>query len=155
MTATKKSIRFLTVLALIFAMVLSIASVPVSAANIGGTTTWYRGIYGTSEFQIHGYNLTPIKTIGDAGRLSFSQKFVLTDTSVNSNAARCTVEIKSTSGAVLARATGITDSDGVCEIGVPIISVSVGQKIQIYSTVYDVNTNYARKAKSWYSYILI
>ncbi len=154
MTATKKSLRFLTVLALIFAMILSFATT-ASASSIDGTSTWYRGIYGTSEFSIHGYNLTPVKTIGDSGKLAFSQKFVLSDTANNSNTARCTIEIRTTSGTVLSRIAGITDADGVCSMTAPAINVTSGQKIQIYSSVYDTSTGYARRASCWYSYVLI
>lgn len=147
MTATKKSLRFLTVFALIFAMVISMAGIPASAA---GTETWYKGYVLEPVMTVHGYNLTPVKTMGESGTLTIDTNFNITDTSSNQYRAICVVEIRSTNGTVLARdsaAAFVSAAEIVLSI-----NVTKGQQIQIYTQIYDVVSNGARYGNVQYSH---
>ena len=148
MTATKKSIRFFTVLALIFAMVLSIASVPTSAA---GVEDWGWGGEQSPSFSVHGYNLTPVKTLTESGILYVDASFTLTDRNTNSNPANCILEIRDTAGNVLASARKQTNSYGSCAIDfIDTWIYQPGQKIQIYTGIYDAVTGAPRYARVSY-----
>ena len=142
MTATRKSMRFLTVLALICAMVLSIASTPVSAA---GVETWYSQFKYEPSFPINGYNLTPVKTMGVSGELLVGAWMSTTDNSTTP--AVFTLEVRSTSGAVLARDT--VTSTGRAHVSIS-LNVTVGQKVKIYTGIYTNNS--ARKGEVDYSH---
>ena len=131
MTTTRKSLRFLTVLALIFAMVLSMASIPASAA---GVETWYAtdNVIYENDFTIRGYNLTPVKTIGSSGNLLIGVDVDLTDG--KSDPAIITVEIRLSNGTVLNRGTISTSVPWPhLQVEAP---VTAGQKVQIYIGVY-------------------
>ena len=150
MTATKKTMRFLTVLALIFAMVFSIMSVPASAA---GVEDWGWGGATSPFFDVHGYNLTPVKTLTDCGILYVEGTFCLSDTKTNSNPANCTLEIRNTAGKVLASGKGKTNSYGTCVIDyINIWAWEPGEKVQIYTGVYDSVTGAARRARVCYTW---
>ncbi len=97
MLKTKKSMRFLTVLALIFAMVFSIMSVPASAA---GVETWY-DVKGTENLTMVGDNLTPPKTMGVSGILKIEAEFHVTDTLKLPDNVIYLLEIRSSNGIVL------------------------------------------------------
>lgn len=156
MTATKKSIRFLTVLALIFAMVLSIASVPVSAA---GVETWYKtdDYIWENAFTIRGYNLTPVKTMGTSGTLHIVFELnSLLDTGTKPNNLVYTYQIRSANGTVLLGGTEEFQStnDGLPFAVFTKINVTQGQKIQIYISVYDTVTGVYRTASVGYGHWL-
>lgn len=157
MLKVKKSTRIFLAFVLTMAMVFSLATT-VSANGVDGTTTWQAGYKTSSEMHINGYNLTPVKTMGISGSLWIEQVFLLEDlSSANSNPANCTFEIRSTNGTVLARGTAVTSTDtltyGRCSISLR-IPVTSGQKIQLYSSVYDSSTGYARRASVRYTYML-
>ncbi len=150
MTATKKSIRFLTVLALIFAMVLSIASVPASAA---GVETWNQSEYFIWEqpFTMRGYNLTPVKTMGTMGRLHLLLTVDFLD--ANPNPANVKLEVRSTNGTVLKTFTQVMKpgfGPGISEH----IDVMAGQKIQLYMSAYDSVTGNYRTVSVEYAHWL-
>lgn len=73
MTTVKKSIRFLTVLALVLAMMISIAFVPVSAES---AETWNYGTKTQPTINISGRYDTPVKTMGGSGTLTITANFV-------------------------------------------------------------------------------
>lgn len=156
MTTVKKGMRFIAVMTLSIIVAFSF-STTVLANSVDGRTTWYLGQATSSEMNINGYNLTPVKTMGASGTLNITQTFLLSDLSSNSNTALCTLEIRNTSGAVLGRVTGITSTNtltfGARSLSLT-ISVNKGQQIQLYSSVYDTSTGYARRAKSTYTYTL-
>lgn len=77
MTNAKKSIRNLTVLALVFVMVFSIFSLTVSA--VGGPEDWYKGSSSSQTLSIDGYNTTYKKTIKESGTLTVSAYFTPSD----------------------------------------------------------------------------
>ena len=156
MTATKKSLRFLTVLALIFAMILSFASISTSAA---GAETWYvtDDYIFENNFTIRGYNLTPVKTMGASGTLHILFELnSLLDTGTNPNDLVYTYQIRSASGTVL---LGGTEKFSSTNDGLPFavftqINVKQGQKVQIYISVYDIVTGVYRTASVGYGHWL-
>lgn len=143
MTATKKSMRFLTVLALVFSMVLSIASVPASAA---GVETWYKGSVTEPTMYTTGTNLTPLKTMGESGTLTISATIKLTD---SSNLAYCVLEIRDAANTllVLKHIDGSTNSLCRLKISIP---VTQGQQLHIFTNVYDPYTFAGRQAEIVY-----
>lgn len=147
MTATKKSMRFLTVFALIFAMVLSMTSIPASAA---GVETWGASDYYIFEdpFTIRGYNLTPVKTMGTSGTLFIHiTAMELLDTSTNPM--KFKYEIRS-NGTVLSSYTYYwSPGDLPCSC-VDSVQVSAGQKIQLYISAYDTVTGNYRTVQVKY-----
>lgn len=152
MTATKKSLRFLTVFALIFAMVISMAGIPASAAGI---ETWYptENVVYENTFLMNGYNITPKKTIGVNGKLAIFIDLTLTDTSTNSNPAIMTYEIRTPSGQVLDR-DEYTTQDGTAS-GLSYRDYPAGQEIHLYIGIYDSVTGKARQANVTYAHKLI
>lgn len=131
MTNAKKSLRLFTVFALVAVMVLSIFAVPASAAGVETWYATYNPVY-EDEFYFAGYNLTPVKTMGDSGTLLIGVDVDLTDG--NPNPAIITVQIRSTSGTVLASGS-ISTSVPWPHIQVE-TPVTAGQKVQIYVGVY-------------------
>lgn len=151
MTATRKTTRFLTVLALIFAMVLSIVSVPASAA---GVETWYPSEYYVYEdpFTIRGYNLTPVKTMGASGTLYFEiTAMELLDSSTNPMEFK--YEIRS-NGTVLESFTYYWSKGDLPRTCVDYVNVTKGQKIQLYISAYDTVTGNYRTVKVKYGHWL-
>lgn len=145
MTATRKTTRFLTVLALIFAMVLSIVSVPASAA---GVETWYGGYVSEGSFGIDGTNTTPRKTMGVSGQLDVVVDFVPKGsvfTQIN-----YTVQIRDTAGRVLASQQL---SSMLPVVRIPIsLTVTQGQEIQLYFSAKYATTNQNVNASVSYSH---
>lgn len=81
---------------------------------------------------IAGYNLTPVKTMGNSGTLLIGVDADTTDG--NSAPAIITVQIRSTSGAVLA--SGSISTSVLwhhIQVETPVVA---GQKVQIYVGVY-------------------
>lgn len=147
MTATRKSMRFLTVLALICAMVLSIASTPVSAA---GVETWYKGSVTEETMYTTGTNLTPLKTMGDSGKLTIIANFKLTD---SSDLAYCVLEIRDSANTLLV----LKHADAhmyTTRTLVASINVTQGQQLHIFTNVYDPNTFAGRQAEIVYTHTL-
>ncbi len=148
MLKTKKSMRFLTVFILFFAMVFSVATVPISAA---GVETWYT----TSDYIIEpsftnrGYNLTPIKTMGASGTLHLvigAHEFL----DASTNPVNFKYEIRSASGSVLKTETIVLTRDSLSFAFWTQISVTKGQQIQLYTSTYDAVTGNYRTVKVEY-----
>ncbi|HJJ04906.1 MAG TPA: hypothetical protein OIM45_03430 [Clostridiaceae bacterium] len=107
----------------------------------GGTETWdYTGYYMqyVGHFTMYGYNLTPVKTIGQSNLnkyLRIRTNFTCSSSSI------LTVQIRDYStGNVLAQNTSnATTSDSVW-VGA---NVTSGQKVQIYFKVTDSYGNYS------------
>lgn len=153
MTTTKKTLRFLSIFVLIFAMVLSIASVPASAA---GVETWYAtdDYIFENEFTIRGYNLTPVKTMGSTGTLNLIiAALEFTDASSNSNPVNFRYEIRS-NGTVLLSGTETLTNDELSFAFWTRVNVTAGQKIQVYISAYDAVTGNYRTARVEYGHWL-
>ena len=149
MTNTKKSMRFFTVFALIFAMVLSIASVPASAA---GVETWYANRVVEPETDVYDYNLTPVKTMGRAGKLTISATFkTVASQSDLPYTYDYVLEIRSVFGNVLARKV-VTFTNNVQHTMNLETTVLTGQKIQIYTGIFDHSTGAGKHAYVTYSH---
>lgn len=135
MTATKKSIRFFTVLALIFAMVVSIASVPASAV-IGGPETWYKGSDTSPTLTIDGGNTTDRKTMGDSCVLTITAYY----TPVNQfQKTKCVLEIRDAANNVIDGCWGYTQITGR-DLSLR-ITVTKGQQFFIFMGTYDTSGN--------------
>ena len=146
MTKAKKSLRFLTSFTLVFAMVLSIASLTASAA---GTETWYSGFVAEAPFTTTGYNLTPTKTIGDSGKLIINATYRVVDSDKYSTPVNCTLEIRDLNGNVLAT----TNTTFSSKLLIPLsLNVTQGQKIRLYMDAYDATTGVARRVQITYSH---
>lgn len=146
MTNTKRSLRFITVLAMVFAMVLSIMALPVSAA---GTETWYGGFVAEAPFTTTGYNLTPTKTMGISGTLRIIADYTVIDTDRYSTPVKCTLEIRDIYGNVLASKSSTTSSSTL--VSLPLV-VTEGQRIHLYMSAYDATTGVARRIQIEYSH---
>ncbi len=147
MTNTKKMTRFFTVFALIFAMVMAIGAVPVSAA---GVEDWYAAEVTEPTMHVYGTNLTPVKTLKAAGNLTITADFKLTDTTDYSDIAMCVVEIRSINGTVLER-TAWPSTFLTAKVIVR-TRVTVGQQVQIFTSVYDKDTGAKRYTDITYSH---
>ncbi len=149
MTATRKTMRFITVLALILMMVFSITSVPASAA---GVETWYAATVTEPVIPMSGYNLTPVKTMGVQGVLYIQAEFETTSNIMYPNKPYYLLEIRSLDGRVLAR-SGYSEMCVTSATQETHVFVNAGQKVQIYTAVYDQNTgvwyNANVKYKHW------
>lgn len=148
MLKTKKSMRFLTVFALIFAMVFSIMTVPVSAAGI---ETWYGPTKAEDTFPIHGYNLTPEKTMGVSGELVIVASFTTTSSEAFLGQIRYTVEICNVLGSV------VYASESQVPIGFGVVSarlkVTQGQKYAIRFKAYNLHGEEI-DADVWYTHAI-
>lgn len=145
MTATKKSMRFLTALALIFAMVLSISSVPVSAA-VGGPETWYTGSSTSPTLNINGYNTTYAKTIANSGTLTVSAHFTPADQLTNYS---FTLEICNAAGNTIVGT--FTDSLLTSKTLTVRTNVTAGQVIFIRMGSFKKGTNVSEPSAVYYS----
>lgn len=133
MTATRKSARFITALALIFAMVLSIASIPVSAS---GVETWYGPLKTEESFDFYGTNLTPIKTMGVSGELTVSATFV---PSVIFTQVNYTLEIRNVSGNTVLASKSFSSALVYCPLSVS-LNVTQGQQITVFCSATNAST---------------
>ena len=95
-----------------------------------GTETWTGSGFG-GAYNFTDTNTTPVKTMGQSGRLLISGWFYGNDGYASSSPIILTVEIRSTSGAVLGRTTVIDDRSGNVDFSVA-ANVSAGQKIQLF-----------------------
>ena len=104
--------------------------------TIGGTETWYAGRDLSDSFTFYGNNLTPVKTIGTTGNMNLYVFFNNGNTPV-----KLEVQIRKagTSENIAKWTLGPT---AYYEHTLPTISVTKGQKIQIYFRVLDQNGNY-------------
>lgn len=147
MTATKKSIRFLTVLALIFAMVLSITSTPVSAET---TETWYYGSNTESNIPVYGTYITSVKTMGDYAHLTITANFV---PQVAFTQIKYTVEIRDDSYVELLASNSSSSALIYCPVTVR-YTVQKNSKIRLVFRAYDATTGEPVNATVNYMYSL-
>ena len=95
-----------------------------------GNETWTGSGFG-GAYTFNNYNLTPVKTMGKSGRLLISGYFYGTDGYASSSPIALTVEIRSTSGAVLGHTYVNDNRSGNVPFAVS-ASVSAGQQIQLF-----------------------
>lgn len=95
-----------------------------------GNETWSGSGFG-GAYTFNNNNLTPVKTMGRSGRLLISGYFYGNDGYATSSPIKLTVEIRSTSGAVLGRTSVIDDLSGAVDFSVA-ANVSAGQRIQLF-----------------------
>lgn len=145
---TRKRMRIISVMFIIIAMAVTFV-IPASAA---GYETWYAGYVLEPGFSQHGFNITPTKTMGTSGTLSILANFTIQDNSSYSTPAHCVLEVRNAyTGATLARdEANITNFSS---LGVN-ISITSGQKIYIYTGVYDSSSGVARTAYVQYSHYI-
>lgn len=149
MTATRKTMRFLTVLALILAMVFSIASIPASAA---GVETWGSGLKYEGPITINGTNTTPTKTMGASGTLKITANFTPNVVQFSTNV-KCVVEIRDLAGRVLA---SHTSTGALIVIAVPVsLSVTQGQQVRVFFGVYNASTGSQLSSSVSYSHSIV
>ena len=144
MLKIKKTIRFLTVIAIVFAMVISIASLPTSAA---GTETWYGSYKTEGEISINGSNTTPVKTMGVSGTLKITAYFV---PSIALKNVKYVVQIRDLAGRVLASNT-FTSALPTAPVSVS-LKVTKGQEVRIFFASYDAETGANISSKMSYSH---
>ena len=96
-----------------------------------GTETWYGGSALAGDYTFENNNLTPVKTMGQSGTLRISGSFYGADGYASASPIKLTVEIRSTSGAVLARTIATDDRTGSTPFGLS-CNVTQGQRIQIF-----------------------
>lgn len=120
-----------------------------------GTETWTGSGHGGS-YTFNNYNLTPVKTMGESGRLLISGSFYGTDGFASSSPIALTVEIRSTSGTVLGRTYANDNRSGNVPFAVS-ASVSAGQKIQLYFDASSIANppGIYRSAYVYYNYAII
>ena len=121
----------------------------VETLAIGGTETWEEGMDWANQFTFYGNNLTPVKTMGVTGTL------YLTVVYNSSTPVKLQFQVrKANSSTTLASWT--TGANTYYENNFPGISVTKGQKIQLYFRVLDKNGNYDtnRPLKISYGYAL-
>lgn len=154
MTNIRKSIRFLTVLALVFAMIFSIASVSASAA---GSENWYisSSYIWENPFSISGYNLTPTKTCCANGTLNITANFLSIE-DLGTNPFNFHLQIRNANGTVLAQCSGCSAdfASGLPQYLYVSCPVNYGQKVQIYIDAYDTITGNYRIVKVNYAHLL-
>lgn len=147
MTATKKSIRFLTVLALVFAMVLSIASTPVSAA---GAQTWYYGSATQPNIEISGSEHTSQRIMGDSGKLTIRANFVpkalLTEVTY-------TLQIRNYNGTMVKASSSFSSSLPITPLTVT-LDVKSNERYMIYFFARYTSTGEPANATATYMYSL-
>lgn len=148
MTATKKSLRFVTVFTLIFAMVLSFTSVPAFA---DGTETWNWGFNICSSISISGGHTSPVKTMGTDGKLILKAQFTPTDITDSSNPVLLIVQVRDLAGNVLSGNSYLFEAP----LGWTYVSTSLnvykGQQVRIYVAAVDSVTLGNRSATVKYT----
>ena len=107
-----------------------VATVDDSVTPRAGNETWTGSGHGGS-YTFTNTNLTPVKTMGRSGTLLISGYFYGDDGYAPSSPIVLTVEIRSTSGAVLGRTSVYDDRSGNVPFAVS-ANVSAGQKIQLF-----------------------
>lgn len=120
-----------------------------------GTETWTGSGHGGS-YTFNNYNLTPVKTMGQSGTLLISGWFYGNDGFASSSPIALTVEIRSTSGAVLGRTSVYDDRSGNVPFAVS-ANVSAGQKIQLFFDASSIANppGIYRSAYVYYNYAII
>ncbi len=110
---------------------------------MAGTETWYAGVGDAGSFTMQGFNITPVKTMGDSGTLEIFGYYSQAD---GLGAVSLIVEIRE---AYTGRVIASNDGDGYeFSLSTP---VTKGQKIQIY---FGVKGNSSRKVSISYGYSL-
>ena len=110
-----------------------------SIVTRAGAETWSGSGFG-GAYTFTNNNLTPVKTMGKTGRLLISGYFYGNDGFASSHPIKLTVEIRSTSGTVLARTIEIDDRSGNVDFAVA-ANVTAGQKIQLFFDASSVSTS--------------
>lgn len=105
-------------------------SVEETASPRAGNETWSGSGHGGS-YTFTNNNLTPIKTIGESGRLLISGSFYGTDAFASSSPIKLTFQIRSTSGTVLASTEVIDTRNGNIPFSVA-TNVTVGQQVRLF-----------------------
>lgn len=107
----------------------------ISPQTVSGTETWNKGQDYSDWFTMYGTNLTPIKTMGASGTL------YLHVTYNSSTPVKLLVQVrKAGTTQVIAQTT--IGANTYYEHTVSTLSVTKGQKIQIFFKVLDKNGNY-------------
>lgn len=101
-----------------------------SVVTRAGNETWTGSGHGGS-YTFTNNNLTPVKTMGKSGRLLISGYFYGNDGYASSHPIILTVQIRSTSGAVLGSTQVYDTRNGNVEFAVS-ANVSAGQQIQLF-----------------------
>lgn len=117
-----------------------------------GNETWTGSGLG-GDFRFIDYNLTPVKTMGQSGTLTISGNFYGNDGYADSSPIKLTFEIRSTSGAVLARTVVPDTRNGNIPFAVS-CHVSKGQQIQLFMDASSIANppGILREAKIQYYY---
>ena len=149
MLKTKKTMRFLTVFALIFAMVFSIMTVPVSAA---GVEDWY-GHKATESLTMYGTNLTPSKTLRVSGVLVIEAQLTVIDSLTFPDQVTYVVEIRGSDGAVLAQKSTLSPV-GLSTLRVE-AHVPSGPVVRIYTSAHCTAHGAKLNAKVQYTHEVI
>lgn len=126
-----------------------------SVSPRAGNETWSGSGHGGS-YTFTDTNLTPVKTMGESGRLLISGSFYGNDGYASSHPIKLTVEIRSTSGAVLGRTSVIDDRSGNVPFAVS-ANVSADQQIQLFFDASSVASSPGiyRSAYVTYSYAIL
>lgn len=117
--------------------------------TIGGTETWYEGMDWSNTFTFYGNNLSPVKTMGITGKLYMHVIYN------SSTPVKLVFQIRK-AGTSQTLANWTVGANTYYENDFPPISVTKGQKIQIYFKVLDKNGNYDtnRPLSISYGYVL-
>ena len=144
MKKIKKKIKRLLVGLVATASMLIVTVSPALAADVketesevtdsvilrAGNETWIGSGFG-GAYTFNNYNLTPVKTMGKSGTLHISGYFYGNDGYASSSPIALTVEIRSTSGAVLGHTYVDDNRSGNVPFAVS-ANVSADQQIQLF-----------------------
>ena len=115
-----------------------------------GNETWTGSGFG-GAFSFVDYNLTPVKTMGKSGTLLISGYFYGNDGYADSSPIKLTFEIRSTSGAVLARTIVPDTRNGNIPFAVS-CQVTKGQKVQLFMDASSIGNPPGRTRGAYISY---
>ena len=120
-----------------------------------GNETWSGSGHGGS-YTFNNYNLTPVKTMGKSGTLLISGYFYGNDGYASSSPIRLTVQIRSTSGSILASTEVIDTRNGNIPFSVA-ANVTAGQQIQLFFDASSIANppGIYRSAYVYYNYAII
>lgn len=126
-----------------------------TASPRAGNETWSGAGHGGS-YTFTNNNLTPIKTIGESGRLLISGSFYGTDAFASSSPIKLTFQIRSTSGTVLASTEVIDTRNGNIPFSVA-TNVTVGQQVRLFLDASSIANppGIYRSAYVYYNYAII
>ncbi len=141
----KKTLRKILTFVLVLVVTLSFTSTVYAARDmeympLAGTETWYAGGGKVGSFYLAGTNLTPVKTMGDSGKL---RVYGTADASNNGNPWQIKVQIIDyENGDILNETVSIypNDSGQVFSVSLDVVK---GKQIQIYMYYLKKPSNYA------------